>query len=173
MLILWTAAHAVLEWYNLIWAAGQYHYVNDLQNFGDTTPIRKQIPIWAVYVDLVCLPIILRDYFFTILYLIMFIFYISSAWFFKIHIFAAWLRAASDGGESVPATAGGSQQGGKEEREEARWVIIPDLSKNYILVFWKINNNCFRWSLLLWSARTDPQFCQVESTEGEGAHKNT
>ena len=35
---------------------------------------------------------------------------------------AAWLRAAADGREQVPAAAGGEEQEEQEERAEARWV---------------------------------------------------
>ena len=69
--------------------------------------------------------------------LFMFLLDIPPAWFSTIHICAAGLWAASDGRESVPPTARGSQQGGEEEREEARWAAVADFFKHFVLEKWQ------------------------------------
>lgn len=57
-----------------------------------------------------------------------------------------------------------NKAGKKSEKKHGERQLLISLK----ILFSKSDNNCFRWPLLLWSARTNPQLCQVEGAEGEG-----
>ena len=85
---------------------------------------------------------------------------------------AAWLRAAADGREQVPAAAGGEEQEEQEERAEARWVepglARPGQARPELVM------SCTNWTVLcrrpvlLRPAGPDTQLRQVQGPEGEG-----